>query len=570
LLVFPAACAEPDRPVPDRVVLVTIDTLRADHVGCYGSQHARTPVLDTLAAAGVRFTAAVSPAPLTLPSHASLLTGLDPPGHGVRHNSIHRLADGLPTLAEHAQAAGFASAAFVGSLVLDRRFGLARGFAAYDDRMQGHSSRLAGFAERPADRVVDAALAWLERAPQRFLLWVHFYDPHADHIPPKGFAAAFASHPYDGEIAFADLQLGRLLDGVRARFGGDGLLVAVTSDHGESLGEHGERTHSYTVYDATQRIPLILAGTGIPRGKVVDAPVGLVDVAPTLLAAIRAAPLPDSDGRDLAPLLAGGPAPARTLYVETLATWLDYGWSPLVGLRTDAFKYIRAPRRELYDLRSDPGELHDVAAASPEIVERLDADLERHLERGRRVAETVEVGAEDRARLESLGYVVPAAAAGGARPDRGEGPDPKDEMSLLERVADAQLHGQRGRFREGLDLLRGVENPPTHLSVLRAALAYHAGEYALAASDAARALAAEPRRADAVLVYASALEAQGDMAGARAAYERAVSLMPRSEEGWRGVLRTAEAQGDAPAAQAARRRADGLAQAEPAGAAAPE
>ena len=552
------ACAGPDRAVPDRVLLVTIDTLRADRVGCYGAPHARTPVLDTLAADGVRFAAAVSPAPLTLPSHASLMTGLDPPAHGVRHNSIHRLAPGLPTLAERMRGAGFDAAAFVGSLVLDRRFGLARGFDPYDDRMEGWSSKLAGFAERPADRVVDAAIAWLERAPPRFFLWVHFYDPHADHIPPKGFAAAFASRPYDGEIAFADLQLGRLLDAIRARFGREGLLLAVTSDHGESLGEHGERTHSYGIYDATQRIPLILAGTGIPAGRVVETSVGLVDVAPTLLAAVGAPALPEAAGRDLAPLFRGRAGEERVLYVETLATWLDYGWSPLVGVRTREFKYIRAPRRELYDLRRDPGELHNIAEAEPEQVRRLDAVLERHLERGQRASETVALDDAVRERLESLGYVVPARAAPGARPDRGEGPDPKDEIALLERIADAQLHGQRGRFRDGLDLLRDIENPPTHLSVLRAALAYHAGEYTLAASDAARAVAAEPGRADAVLVYGHALEAQGDIAGARAAYESAVSLTPRSEDGWRGVERTAEAQGDARAAQAARRHADAV------------
>jgi arylsulfatase A-like enzyme len=560
LLLLSTACAVPDRPVPDRVLLVTIDTLRADHVGCYGAQHARTPVLDTLAASGVRFAAAVSPAPLTLPSHASLMTALDPPGHGVRHNSIHRLAEGPATLAERMRGAGFASAAFVGALVLDRRFGLDRGFDVYDDRMQGRSSRLAGFAERPADDVVEAALAWLERAPERFFLWLHVYDPHADHVPPKGFAAAFASRPYDGEIAFVDLQLGRLLDGVRARFGGDGLLVAVTSDHGESLGEHGERTHSYTVYEATQRIPLILQGTGIPRGRVVEAPVGLVDVAPTLLAAVGAPPLPGADGRDLAPLFDGGSPPERALYVETLATWLDYGWSPLVGLRTEGVKYIRAPRPELYDLRADPDELHNIAQASPGLVERLDAELERRLERGVRASETLSLDASDRARLESLGYVVPGpGAAGGPRPDRAAGPDPKDEIGLLARVADAQLHGQRGRFRDGLDLLRDIDSPPTHLSALRAALAYNAGEYALAASDAARAVAAEPRRADAVLVYGNALEAQGDTAAARVAYERTVALMPRSEEGWRGVERTARAQGDASAASDAQLRADALA-----------
>jgi arylsulfatase A-like enzyme len=544
--------------VPDRVVLVTIDTLRADRVGCYGASSAHTPVLDTLAAEGVRFETVISPAPLTLPAHASLLTGLDPPAHGVRHNSIHRLADAIPTLPEAMEGVGMASAAFVGSLVLDRRFGLDRGFLHYDDRMEARSSQLAGFAERPANRVVDTALDWLDGAAERFLLWVHFYDPHADHVPPPGFAAGFSSRPYDGEIAFVDFQLGRLLDGIRARFGEGGLLVAVTSDHGESLGEHRERTHSYTIYDATQRIPLILHGVGIPQGRVVTMPVRLVDLAPTLLAAVGAEPLSEAHGRDLAPLMAGRAEEERPAYVETLATHLDYGWSPLVGLRTAHHKYIRAPRPELYDIRSDPGETRDLSAELPETVRRLDALLEAHLERSHRASLHVEIGAEDRERLESLGYVVPDREIAGARPDLREGPDPKDEIGLLARIAKAQLAGRRGRFADALDLLRDIETPPTHLSVLRGALAYNAGEYALAERDAGRAIAAEPRRADAQILYGHALEAQKDAQGARAAFERAVALRPRSAEAWSGIARSALALGDAVAAREARERAASL------------
>ena len=235
---------------PDRVVLVTIDTLRADHVGSYGAAHAHTPHLDTIAAEGVRFDVAISPAPLTLPSHASLMTALDPPDHGVRHNAIHRLGDGIPTLAEHLRAAGYATAAFVGALVLDGRFGLARGFDVYDDAMAGRVSARVGFAERPADRVVDAALAWLDGAPDRFFLWVHFYDPHATYKPPPGFASAFASRPYAGEIAFADAQLGRLR---RASFAGVGPTEArswssraITARASASTARRRTRTRSTT------------------------------------------------------------------------------------------------------------------------------------------------------------------------------------------------------------------------------------------------------------------------------------------------------------------------------------
>lgn len=241
----PFGCAR-ERSGPSRVVVVTIDTLRADHLGSYGNAHARTPVLDGLAREGVRFDAAFSPAPLTLPAHATLLTGLDPDRHGVRHNGVFTLAPEIPSLPERLRAAGFGTAAFVGAFVLDRRFGLARGFDVYDDAMGGRRSgrSVVGFAERRADAVVDAFLGWLESAPDRFFAWVHVYDPHADYDPPAGFSLGFAGRPYDGEIAFVDSQLGRLFAALDARFDPADTLVVVTSDHGEALGEHGEPTHS--------------------------------------------------------------------------------------------------------------------------------------------------------------------------------------------------------------------------------------------------------------------------------------------------------------------------------------
>ncbi len=252
--------------LPERIVLVTVDTLRADHVGAYGAAQARTPTFDAVAAQGVRFETAISPVPLTLPTHASILTGRTPPAHGVRHNSVFKLADGIPTLAERMRDAGFATAAFVAAFVLDRQFGLGRGFETYDDQMAGHPSggSSISYAERPADAVIDAALGWLAGAPDRFFLWVHLYDPHAEYAPPLGFAAAFPRSPYDGEIAFADAQLGRLVAEIDRRWDPARTLLVFTSDHGESLGEHGEPTHGYTLYDATQRVPLLMRGPGLP------------------------------------------------------------------------------------------------------------------------------------------------------------------------------------------------------------------------------------------------------------------------------------------------------------------
>ena len=243
-----------------------------------------------------------------------------------------RLPADVPTLAEQLRAAGFATAAFVGSLALDRRFGLDRGFGHYGDRMSARRSHKAPVAERSASEVVDAALAWLETAPDRFFLWVHLYDPHRDYDPPKAFLDVFPADAYAGEIAFADAEAGRLIDALRARWGRADTLVAMTSDHGESLGEHGESAHGYGIYDATQRIPLVISAPGLPPGLVVNAPVRLVDVAPTILALAAARALPDTSGRDLRPVWEGVEPTGRVAYLETLATRHDLGWSPLFGV----------------------------------------------------------------------------------------------------------------------------------------------------------------------------------------------------------------------------------------------
>ncbi|HVN40349.1 MAG TPA: sulfatase, partial [Myxococcota bacterium] len=276
---------------PERIVLVTIDTLRADHIGCYGLASAHTPTLDRLAAEGVRYEVALSPAPLTLPSHTTIMTGLDPDRHGVRHNSVFSLDPAVPTLAERLHARGYATAAFVGAFVLDRRFGLARGFDVYDDHFGDRRSSLVGFAERRAGDVTDAFQRWLAAAPPRFFVWLHYYDAHASYDPPEGFKLSFPYDLYSGEIAYVDAQLGRALEALSARFDPAGTLVLVTSDHGESLGEHGELSHSYGVYEATQRVPLVARGPGFTGGRVAHELARLADVTPTLLAEAGAEPI---------------------------------------------------------------------------------------------------------------------------------------------------------------------------------------------------------------------------------------------------------------------------------------
>ena len=542
-----AAAARPARA--ERVVLVTIDTLRADHVGVYGAGPERTPTLDALAARGVRFEQAISPAPLTLPSHATLLTGRDPPAHRVHHNTLFRLEDGVPTLAAHLHERGFATAAFVGAFVLDSRFGLARGFDVYDDELslRAPSQGGAAVAERPADQVVDAALAWLATAPDRFFLWVHLYDPHAEHRPPAPFSARFAGDLYAGEIAFADAQLGRLVAALDARWpGGDTLLVA-TADHGESLGEHGEDTHSYTLYDATQHVPLIAVGPRIAAGASVPGVVRLADVAPTVLDALGAEPLPGASGRSLLPLAAGAEDAPRVAYLETLATQLDWRWSPLFGVRTARHKYLRAPRPELYDLQEDPKELHNLAATSPQLVAELDALVaERVAARGPALP-NLELTPDARARLEALGYLAPAAQAAGSGPEGGFGAvggvDPKDEIQLvgeLHRLND--LLGEH-RFEDAFDVAEGIGERGVELQILHLRAALGAGRTERARALAARLLETAPESPETHAILGILHETAGESAEARAAYERALALRAPSAAPLTGLGRLAEAGG---------------------------
>ena len=520
------ACPAPPLPVPQRVVLVTIDTLRADHVGAYGAESAHTPHLDSVAARGVRFDAAVSPAPLTLPAHASLMTALDPPAHGVRHNSIYRLGADIPTLAERLRDAGYATAAFVGAVVLDRRYGLDRGFDLYDDDISGRRSGALGFVERPAADVVDAALAWLESAPPRFFLWVHLYDPHASYDPPAGFASAFASHPYAGEIAYVDAQLGRLFDGIRTKWGEEGLLRVVTSDHGESLGEHGEPTHAYTLYEATQRIPLLIEGPGVPPGRVVSGVVRLTDVAPTILSWTGARSLGEGRGEDLGPLIAGSDHDGRTAYMETVATQLNFGWSPLLGLRSGRFKYIRAPRPELYDLGADPDERIDLAPGEPRLVARLDRELEALIPDSPLPPSFARVSEAERARLRSLGYLTPGPPSDPTQIGQVGGIDPKDQIGVLAVLADAERALGAGRPLEALEHLEDLEDEGTAVASLRAVAALAAGRVGLAERAARIALRQQPERSDLLMVLARALEAQGRFEAAGRAYQAASALDP--------------------------------------------
>lgn len=460
-LLFLTACSSPpprslSPSVADNLVLITIDTLRADRVGAYGYTAARTPALDRLARHGVRFDKAYAAAPITLTSHASLLTGRYPPGHGARHNGLH-VDESVPTLATFLHDRGFATGAFVGAFPLDRRFGLARGFDVYSDRMpRGEDGRQAN--ERPGHAVVDEAITWASKRHERFFLWVHLFEPHAPYGDPVHDGRP-APLRYDEEIATADEQVGRLLNALAPRLGRT--LVVVAGDHGESFGEHGEVGHSLFVYDTTLRVPLIVSGPGAPAGGLVAEPVCLVDVAPTVVRSL-ALPRFDSDGVDLAPAFAGAPLAARALYAESFAPLLDFGWSPLRSLREGRWKAVAAPRSELYALGEDPGEAHDLAGANAPELARLLPRIERYS--GSELAEAAvrlkpdstdaahgggregggrrrkAADADTRARLGALGYLQ-------GRGPGGEGagrPDPKDRRAMaadIERATSGEVQG---------------------------------------------------------------------------------------------------------------------------------
>ena len=427
-----------DRP---NVLLVTIDTLRADRVGSYGYQAAATPAIDALAARGVRFETSVVHTPLTGPSHASILTGHTPLGHGFRNNSGYVLTPQVKMAAEDFRQAGYRTAAFVSGFPLDRRFGFDRGFEMYDDRLpKGNDRRRTPYVERFADATTDAALRWLPSqrpatgpspslAP--WFLWVHYYDPHAPYEPPADLAERFRASPYDGEVAFVDRQLARLLQAIDAGGERSRTIVLVTADHGESLGEHGEGTHGIFIYDATLRVPWVMAGPRVPEGRVSRTVARSIDVLPTLADYAGLPARSDIEGRSLRPAAEGQEMRDEPTYAESLYPELELGWAPLHAWRTNALKYIKAPHAELYDLEKDPLETTNRIAEERARVEDLDRKVDAALRHPVPSAAAPAVDPEAAERLRALGY------ASGSRAPRPRGAvlrDPKDGVRFLPRL----------------------------------------------------------------------------------------------------------------------------------------
>lgn len=520
------ACGGPaTAPIARNVVLVTIDTLRADHLGAYGWHRARTPTLDSMATGGARFERAYAAAPITLPSHATVLTGRYPPGHGARDNGMHVRAD-VPTLATVLKARGFRTAAFVAAFPLDHQFGLDRGFDVYSDRMPRAANGRPG-EERPASAVVREAIAWLAASgatqppdPKgpgpRFFVWVHLFEPHA---PYAGDPRRAAVDRYDDEIATVDAALKPLIAAL-APVKADTLL-AVAGDHGEAFGEHGEIAHSIFVYDTTLHVPLIVSGPGV-RGLVVNGPVSLADVAPTL-SRLAGAEMTDVDGIDLSPALRGGPMPARELYAESFAPLLEFGWAPLRSVRADGRKFIAAPTPELYDLTTDPHEDRNLAEGGGDTVARERRRVDRYS--GPALPPSAAAGVDPAAaeRLRALGYA--AGAHGGA--DTADRPDPKDRRDLAARIAEVTSGELAGNAL--LATLEAIirEDPRNTQMRLRLGVAYtERGDCTRAEAELGVALRLGPPSPDAYLALAACRGRRNDLAGAGEALSAAGRLAP--------------------------------------------
>jgi arylsulfatase A-like enzyme/Flp pilus assembly protein TadD len=431
------------RTAERNVLLVTIDTLRGDALGSYGGR-AATPHLDALAARGARFTFAHSHAVLTLPSHATILTGRYPYEHGIRDNSGFRLGAGETTLASRLKSMGFSTGAFVSAFPLDQRYGLQTGFDAYDDRISevGKTQEVA-IPERRGDATVTASLDWIGRQSGRWFGWVHVFDPHAPYAPPDEWKARYPSDAYAAEVAWTDAVLAPLFASLEKQ--ARPTLVVVTADHGESLGEHGELTHGVFAYEATLRVPLIVSeitpGRKATGGVRVDSPARHVDLLPTILDLVGAPEAPQaSAGRSLVGAMTGGREDDRPLYFESMMPTLARGWAPLRGVIVGREKYIELPIRELYDLGTDPPELQNAASLRGD---RL--TVMQNVLRGFNVAapgRPLEETAAARERLRALGYTSGTSAP--LRDQYTEADDPKRLVEL-----DRLLHTANDRFVDG-------------------------------------------------------------------------------------------------------------------------
>jgi len=532
-----AACGVHE-PQTQNVLLISIDTLRADYLSSYGFPRETTPHIDDLARQGALFRNVQSPVPITLPAHASMLTGTVPPYHGVRDNLNHRLADSIVTLAELLKAKGFVTGAIVSSFVLDSRFNLSQGFDTYNDRFE-EVHKIHHLSERKGDETTRLAEAWLEEhRGQRFFLFLHYYDPHDGYQPPEPFASRFADDGYAGEVAFADYSVGEVVGKLKELGIFDSTLLVITSDHGEMLGEHGELTHGFFVYQSALKVPLVIRLPGRSAPRQVDPWVGLIDVMPTIAGLVGAEVPKEVQGENLSQWLLGPSSPAkqRQFYMESFTAPRYYGTNSLLGLISGRWKYIETSRPELYDLERDPEERVNLIEREPRIAQSLENQLKQVLKAHTREKETRDRLAPDEAsrrRMESLGYLGGSGYRGDAIDFDRSKEDPKDLISfyredqrLAELIEDknypeAEALGKR-MLRERPDFVEG------HLQLARIAIAR--ADAASALRHASKAAELDPGNAQAHIDLARILRSLGKLEESTVHYRRALELRPGFEE----------------------------------------
>jgi arylsulfatase A-like enzyme/tetratricopeptide (TPR) repeat protein len=519
------------KPAPENVLLVSIDTLRADHLGCYGYGPAETPTLDALAKKGLRFEHAATVTPLTLPAHCSLMTGKFPAAHGVRDNGGFYLGDDQTTLATLLGRRGYRTGGFVGAFVLDSRWGIQQGFSHYFDNFDLSQFQGTGMdsVQRRGDEVVDHALEWLEKEPRKpFFCWVHLYDPHTPYEAPEPYRSRFSDAlpgPYDAEIAWSDSLVARLLEALQRDGRLSSTYVVVVGDHGESLGEHGEKTHGFFIYDATIRIPLLISGPGV-ASQVIPDQVRIVDVMPTILDLLHLSPPPDVQGVSLLPLSRGAHLGLEALS-ETYYPRYHYGWSELTGLRDGRYEFIRAPRRELYDLRDDPSEGRNLSGSEPPRADALAKGLEDFVARVTKasLAGPQRLDPETEERLAALGYVGGTVSRRNLE-ERPRG-DPKDKIGLYNLLKLAGGDSVEGRLDAAIAKVKqAIAADPEIIEAYNMLGNLHVkakrSPEALAAYR--QALAVDPTDQAAIFGLALVYKEMGRLDEAQAGFDRARSL----------------------------------------------
>ncbi len=552
LAVVALLAASAGRPQPRLVVLIIIDTLRADHLGCYGHDAIETPHLDQLAREGTLYAQAITAAPVTLPSVTSIMTGAYPVQHGIRDNGAYQLGDAWCTVGERFAEAGYRTGAFVSAGVLGREHRLDQGFEVYDDDfgapftiydpvIDALDVARQGI-ERRANDTVDQALAWaLDHRGEDLFLCLHLFDPHLPRDPPPAFRRAYAHNLYDGEIAFTDSEIGRLLAGLRVAWSPREMLTVVVGDHGEGLGDHEEELHGFLLFDELVRVPLILHGRGIRSGQRVAEVVRTIDIAPTICA-IAGLTTPDdcvghllpgvspAGGNELAYMPAGGSF-GRVAYLETLRPRLSHNWCEQRGLRTERWKLVTGPDPELYDLVADPGERHNLAVRLPQVRDSLcslmDAVGLAARSRDAHAAGRVAMSPEQEERLRSLGYVTRSGSAPAANTESA--------------VAEEDSVALWGFSREARGVTLGLPSPretlPAYNRRLAARSHLRVGMAALSRDDLDAAEAAlhkaasiDPQFADPHLRFAEVCSRRGDAAGALRVLEAALAAGLASPE----------------------------------------